>query len=138
MAGDKGVAALANMLRVNKTLEVLYICNEGFVIYKKNLLVTREELPLLVLKKYNSLLRELHVCGNTSITNKGFRKLTKTVQKNKTLTFFIDLPEQISKTLDKETMKRVKPGSKELGRQGKITATISTSVVLAGILRAFA
>ena len=62
-----------------------------------------------VLKEHNSSLRELHLCHNTNITDKGLRKLTETVQKNKALTLYIDGHEQIT-TVDEETMVRIKPG----------------------------
>ena len=127
---DDGAAALANMLRMNKTLEFLHICNDSTAErYHNNVIGDKGATALAgVLKEYNSSLRELHLCGNTNITNTGVRKLTDTVQKNKTLTLFIDLPEQISITLDKETMERIKPGCKF--SQGKITTTFSASALL--------
>ena len=128
---DEGAAALANMLRMNKTLEVLYICSGSTTVqYRNNIIGDKGATALAdVLKEYNSSLRELHLCRNTNITNTGVRKLTDTVQKNKTLTLFIDLPEQISITLDNETMERIEPGCNFT--QGKITTTSSTSALLA-------
>ena len=128
---DEGAAALANMLRMNNTLEFLHICNEDRTVqYHNNIIGDGGATALAdVLKEYNSSLRELHLCRNTNITNTGVRKLTDTVQKNKILTLFIDLPEQISITLDKETMERIKPGCNFT--QGKITTTSSTSALLA-------
>ena len=108
--GDEGAAALAKMLGINKTLESLYLCN-----------ICADECLLLndigdegaialadVLKEHNSSLKVLHLCGNTNITDKGLRKLTETEQKNKTLTLYIDFPEQ-NITADEETMVRIKP-----------------------------
>ena len=146
---DDGAAALANMLRMNKTLKTLHLCNDGRTMQYHNIIGDEGATALAdVLKEHNSSLRELHLCGNTNITNTGVRKLTDTVQKNKILTLYIDLPEQISITLDKETMERIKPSCTtkkwwtnylaEEYRQGKITATFLSSVLLAGILRAFA
>ena len=127
---DEGAAALAKMLRMNKTLKRLALCNEHYELKFRNSIGDKGATALAdVLKEYNSSLRELHLCGNTNITNTGVRKLTDTVQKNKTLTLYIDLPEQISITLDKETKKRIKPGCNFSG--GKITTTSSTSALLA-------
>ena len=111
---DEGAAALAKMLRVNKTLERLALCNYEFdePECKNNSIGDKGATALAdVLKEYNSSLRELHLCRNTNITNTGLRKLIEAVQKNKILALYIDLPEQISKTLDKETMERIQPPS---------------------------
>ena len=131
---DEGAAALAKMLRINKTLERLALCNyEDDEYYQQDYdnSIGDEGATALadVLKEYNSSLRELHLCRNTNITNTGLRKLIEAVQKNKTLTLFIDLPEQISITLDKETMERIKPDCNFT--QGKITTTFYTSALLA-------
>ena len=99
--GDEGAAALARMLGVNKTLDCLCLRNNS---------------PLgddgatalaVVLKEHNASLRELHLNGNTNITDKGLKQLTETVQKNKALTLYINFPEQ-NMTVDKETMVRIK------------------------------
>ena len=109
---DEGAAALAKMLRMNKTLKRLCLCNRHNKLIRRNSIGDKGATALAdVLKEYNSSLRELHLCHNTNIINTGLRKLTETVQKNKRLTLYIDLPEQISKTLDKETMERIQPPS---------------------------
>ena len=122
---DEGAAALAEMLRRNKTLEVLYLCNEDRnTQHRSNIIGDNGATALArVLKYNNSSLRELHLCRNTRITSTGLRELIESVQKNKTLTLYIDLPEQISMTLDDETMKRIRPGCnvRLKYRQGKIT-----------------
>ena len=133
---DDGAAALAKMLRINKTLERLALCNyEDDEYYQhdyRNSIGDEGATALAdVLKEYNSSLRELHLCRNTDfITNTGLRKLIEAVQKNKRLTLYIDLPEQISITLDEETMKRIKPLDCNF-TQGKITTTSYTSALLA-------
>ena len=112
---DEGAASLAKMLSMNKTLERLYICN---YIYTRtcnafNTIGDKGATALAdVLKEYNSSLRELHLCRNTNITNTGLRKLIEAVQKNKILTLYIDLPEQICLTFDNETMERIQPSSR--------------------------
>ena len=113
-SGDDGAAALAKMLRMNKTLKWLYLCTlRPKPLDYSNSIGDKGATALAdVLKEYNSSLRELHLCGNTNITNTGLGKLIETVQKNKTLTLYINLPEQISKTLDKETMERIQPSSR--------------------------
>ena len=127
---DIGAAALANMLRMNKTLESLYICNASTTVRYHNIIGDKGATALAdVLKEYNSSLRKLHLCDNTNITNTGLRKLIEAVQKNKRLTLYIDLPEQISITLDDGTMKRIKPDCNFT--QGKITTTSYTSALLA-------
>ena len=95
--GDEGAAALAKMLGVNKTLEGLYLCNyyEGASVSLNNIGDDGATALADVLNKHNSSLRELHLCRNTNITDKGLRKLTETVQKNKALTLYIDCSEQI-------------------------------------------
>ena len=109
---DEGAAALAKMLRMNKTLEQLVLCNEPVEREYRNSIGDKGATALAdVLKEYNSSLRELCLCGNTNITNTGLRKLIEAVQKNKILTLYIDLPEQICITLDKETMERIQPPS---------------------------
>ena len=112
----EGAAALAKMLRINKTLERLALCNyeddENHEFEYGNSIGDEGATALAdVLKEYNSSLRELHLCLNTNITNTGLGKLIEAVQKNKILTLYIDLPKQISLTLDNETMKRIKPSS---------------------------
>ena len=108
---DKGAVALANMLRINKTLEYLFLSNlHDHCEYKNNIGDEGATALADVLKESNSSLKVLHLHPNQNITNTGLKKLTKTVQKNKTLTLYIDLPEQIRMTLDKETMERIKPG----------------------------
>ena len=111
--GDEGAAALAKMLGINKTLECLYLCgrftydndNDSLV---QNYIGDEGATALAdVLKEHNSSLRELHLCRSTNITDKGLRKLTETVQKNKALTLYIDCPKQ-NNTDDEET--RIKPG----------------------------
>ena len=111
LCDDEGAAQLANMLDINKTLEFLYLCSDyddvalcGNDIGDKGAIALAD-----VLKEHNSSLRELHLCHNTNITDKGLRKLTETVQKNKALTLYIDGHEQIT-TVDEETMVRIKPG----------------------------
>ena len=127
---DEGAAALAKMLRMNKTLERLALCNELDERECSNRIGDEGATALAdVLKECNSSLRELHLCRNTNITNTGLRKLIEAVQKNKKLTLHIDLPEQISITLDKETMERIKPDCNFT--QGKITTTSYTSALLA-------
>ena len=112
---DEGAASLAKMLSMNKTLERLYICN---YIYTRtcnafNTIGDKGATALAdVLKEYNSSLRELHLCRNINITNTGLRKLIEAVQKNKILTLYIDLPEQICLTFDNETMERIQPSSR--------------------------
>ena len=106
---DEGAAALAKMLGINKTLEFLYLCN---VCYTRpacrNNIGDEGAIALAdVLKEHNSLLKVLHLCRNTNITDKGLRKLTETVQKNKTLTLYIDFLKQ-NMTVDEETMVRIK------------------------------
>ena len=142
---DDGAGALAKMLRINKTLEYLYLSNlYDNCQYKNNIGDNGATALADVLKEYNSSIRELHLSQNKNITNTGLRKLTETVQKNKTLKLHIHQPEQNSMTLDKETVEIIKPGctTKKLTNflaveyiQGKITATSFTSVLLAGILR---
>ena len=101
--GDEGAAALAKMLGVNKTLECLYLC------YNSPQSIGDDGATALgdVLKEHNASLRELHLYGNTNITDKGLKKLTETVQKNKALTLYINFPEQ-NMAVDKETMVRIK------------------------------
>ena len=101
--GDEGAAALAKMLCVNKTLECLYLC------YNSPQSIGDDGATALgdVLKEHNASLRELHLYGNTNITDKGLKKLTETVQKNKALTLYINFPEQ-NMAVDKETMVRIK------------------------------
>ena len=109
---DEGAAALAKMLRINKTLKLLALCNEFDKPVFINSIGDNGATALAdVLKEYNFSLRELHLCGNTNITNTGLRKLIEAVQKNKILTLYIDLPVQINTTLDKETMERIQPPS---------------------------
>ena len=111
---DEGAAALAKMLHMNKTLERLALCNlnELEPVFKNKSIGDKGATALAdVLKEYNSSLRKLHLCRNTNITNTGLRKLIEAVQKNKILTLYIDLPEQISLTLDNETMERIQPPS---------------------------
>ena len=105
--GDKGAAALAKMLGVNKTLECLYLCNH----LNSSQHIGDDGATALadVLKEHNSSLRELHLCRNKRITDKGLKKLTETVQKNKALTLYINFLEQ-NMTVDKETMVRIKSG----------------------------
>ena len=112
--GDEGAAALAKMLGINRTLEFLYLC--GRLTYDNNDFLFANNIGddgatalADVLKEHNSSLRELHLCRNKNITGKGLRKLTETVQKNKTLTLYIDVHEQVV-TVDEETMVRIKPG----------------------------
>ena len=114
--GDEGAAALAKMLGVNKTLEFLYLCgrspfdNDDDSLPKNNYIGDEGAIALAdVLKEHNSSLKVLHLCLNTNITDKGLGKLTEAVQKNKTLTLYIDCPEQ-NMTDDEETMVRIKPG----------------------------
>ena len=111
---DEGAAALAKMLHMNKTLERLVLCDlDEEPVFKNNSIGDKGATALAdVLKEYNSSLRELHLCSNTNITNTGLRKLIEAVQKNKILTLYIDLPEQISLTLDEETMERIQPSSR--------------------------
>ena len=107
---DEGAVALAKMLRMNKTLEQLALCNQPDEFGCRNSIGDKGATALAdVLKEYNSSLRELNLCDNTNITNTGLRKLIQAVQKNKILTLYIDLPEQICMTLDKETMERIQP-----------------------------
>ena len=105
--GDEGAAALAKMLGVNKTLECLYLCNH----LNSSQHIGDDGATALadVLKEHNSSLRELHLCRNKRITDKGLKKLTETVQKNKALTLYINFLEQ-NMTVDKETMVRIKSG----------------------------
>ena len=131
---DEGAVALANMLHMNKTLERLLLCNKADEpdepVFSNNSIGDKGATALAdVLKENNSSLRELHLCDNTNITNTGLRKLIEAVQKNKILNLYIDLPEQISLTLDKETMERIKPDCNFT--QGKITTTCYTSALLA-------
>ena len=132
---DEGAVALAKMLRMNKTLERLALCNhdddEDEDEYYNSTGDKGATALADVLKEYNSSLRKLHLCRNTNITNTGLRKLIEAVQKNKILTLYIDLPEQISLTLDNETMERIQPSLRCSISQGKITATSSTSALLA-------
>ena len=113
--GDEGAAALAKMLGVNKTLEFLYLCStftyddDDDSVPPNNIGDDGATALADVLKKRNSSLRELHLCSNKKITDRGLRKLTETVQEKKALTLYIDFPEQ-NKTDDEETMKRIKPG----------------------------
>ena len=107
---DEGAAALEKMLRINKTLKLLALCNEFDKPVFINSIGDKGATSLAdVLKEYNSSLRELHLCGNTNITNTGLGKLIEAVQRNKILTLYIDLPEQICMTLDDGTMKRIQP-----------------------------
>ena len=109
---DEGAAALAKMLRMNKTLKRLTLCIKHIKLRWRNSIGDKGATALAdVLKEYNSSLRGLHLCGNTNITNTGLRKLIEAVQKNKTLTLYIDLSEQISFSLDDETMERIQPPS---------------------------
>ena len=111
---DEGAAALAKMLRMNKTLERLALCKDPVeFLYGNSTSIGDKGATALadVLKQYNSSLRGLHLCDNTNITNTGLRKLIEAVQKNKTLTLYIDLSEQISFSLDDETMERIQPPS---------------------------
>ena len=115
---DEGAAALAKMLHMNITLERLALCNldehdEFDEDEYYNSIGDKGATALAdVLKEYNSSLRELHLCRNINITNTGLRKLIEAVQKNKILTLYIDLPEQICMTLDNETMERIQPSSR--------------------------
>ena len=105
--GDEGAAALAKMLGVNKTLEDLSLhngYNEGSGC-RNNIGDEGATALADVLKEHNSSLKVLHLKQNTNITDKGLRKLTEAVQKNKILTLHID--EQIM-TDDEETMERIK------------------------------
>ena len=121
---DDGAGALAKMLRINKTLEYLDLSNVfDNCQYKNNIGDNGETALAAVLKEYNSSTRKLYIYP---YTNTGLRNLTETVPKNKTLELHIHQPEQNSMTLDKETVEY---------KQGKITATSSTSVLLVGILR---
>ena len=121
LCDDEGAAQLANMLVINKTLESLYLCSD----YDDEPLIHNDisdDEPLIhndisdegaialadVLKEHNFSLKVLHLCRNKKITDNGLRKLTETVQKNKTLTLYIDFPEQ-NMTVDEETMVRIKP-----------------------------
>ena len=106
---DEGAAALAKMLGINKTLEFLYLCNVDYMSPAcRNNIGDEGAIALAdVLKEHNSSLKMLHLCRNTNITDKGLRKLTETVQKNKTLTLHIDFPKQ-NMTDDEETMVRIK------------------------------
>ena len=107
---DEGAAALAKMLRINRTLERLALCTNKDDVDYHNIIGDKGATALAdVLKKYNSSLRELHLCRSTNITNTGLRKLIEAVQKNKKLSLHIDLPEQTK--LDIETMKRIQPSS---------------------------
>ena len=109
---DEGAAALAKMLRMNKTLERLALCKDPVELQYGNSIGDKGATALAdVLKQYNSSLRGLHLCDNTNITNTGLRKLIEAVQKNKILTLYIDLPVQISFSLDDETMERIQPPS---------------------------
>ena len=104
---DEGAAALAKMLRMNKTLEQLALCNEPHELGCRNSIGDKGATVLAdVLKECNSSLTELNL-NRTNITNAGLRKLIEAVQKNKILTLYIDLPEQICMTLDEETMERI-------------------------------
>ena len=109
--GDEGAAALAKMLGVNKTLESLHLCSRGHSDPVLENYIGDEGATAFadVLKEHNSSLRKLRLYGNTNITDKGLRKLTETVQKNKALTLYIDFPEQ-NMTDDEETMERIKLG----------------------------
>ena len=107
--GDEGAAALAKMLGVNKTLEDLSLhngYNEGSGC-RNNIGDEGATALADVLKEHNSSLKVLHLKQNTNITDKGLRKLTEAVQKNKILTLHID--EHIM-TVDEETMGRIKTG----------------------------
>ena len=113
--GDEGAAALAKMLGINKTLEFLYLCGR-FTLFTHNVSLLKNNIGdegatalADVLKEHNSSLKELHLCRNKNITDKGLKNLTETVQKNKALTLYIDCPEQKMKD-DEETMVRIKPG----------------------------
>ena len=110
---DEGAAALAKMLRMNKTLERLHLCNKNAEPEYRNSIGDKGATALAdVLKEYNSSLRELHLCDNTNITNTGLRKLIEAVQKNKILTLTITpSAEQISFSLDDETWERIQPPS---------------------------
>ena len=111
LCDDEGAAQLASMLGINKTLENLYLCSDyDDVAICGNDIGDKGAIKLAdVLKEHNSSLKVLHLCRNTDITDKGLRKLTETVQKNKALTLYIDGHEQIM-TCDEETMVRIKPG----------------------------
>ena len=107
---DEGAVALAKMLRMNKTLKRLYLCNKPNKPKRKNSIGDKGATALAdVLKEYNSSLRELHLCRNTNITITGLRKLFEAVQKNKTLTLYINLPGFISFSEDDETRERIQP-----------------------------
>ena len=126
--GDEGAAALAKMLGINKTLECLYLCggfDDSYSVPPNNIGDDGATALADVLKEHNSSLRELHLCRNSTITDKGFRKLTETVQKNKALTLYIDGHEQFM-TVAEETMVRIKP-----------SCSGEYMVNLAGILRVF-
>ena len=110
--GDKGAAAIAKMLGINKTLEFLYLggsCENKNDSSLQNIGDEGATALADMLKEHNSSLKVLHLCGKTNITDKGFRKLIETMQKNKTLTLYIDFPKQ-NVTVDKETMVRIKQG----------------------------
>ena len=132
---DEGAVALAKMLRMNKTLERLALCNHDDDDDEDEYYNSTGDKGATaladVLKEYNSSLRKLHLCRNRNITNTGLRKLIEAVQKNKILTLYIDLPEQICMTLDEETMERIQPPLRCSISLGKITATSSTSALLA-------
>ena len=108
--GDEGAAALAKMLGINKTLESLFLCSDcdDEPLLQNNISDEGAIALADVLKEHNSSLKVLHLCHYKRITDKGLRKLTETVQKNKTLTLYIDFPEQ-NMTCDEETMVRIKP-----------------------------
>ena len=93
--GDEGAAALAKMLGVNKTLEDLSLYNGFHVAPECRNNIGDEVVTALadVLKGHNSL-KVLHLDQNINITDKGLRKLTEAVQKNKALALYIDRPEQ--------------------------------------------
>ena len=76
--GDEGAAALAKMLGVNKTLEFRYLCSDDDdePLLHNDIISDKGEIALAdVLKELNSSLRELHLCCNKHITDKGLRKL---------------------------------------------------------------
>ena len=111
LCDDEGAAQLANMLGVNKTLEFLYLCSDydDETLLENNIGDEGAIALADVLREHNSSLKVLHLCRNKNITDKGLRRLTETVQKNKALTLYIDGHEQIM-TVDEETMVRIKPG----------------------------
>ena len=87
--GDEGAAALAKMLGVNKTLESLYLRRYYDASSVPNNIGDEGATALAdVLKEHNSSLKVLRLKQNKNITDKGLRKLTEAVQKNKALIIF--------------------------------------------------